>query len=109
MAQRYGSRPEDIQAAIGPSIGIDHYEVGPDVTSRVERSFGADAGRLIKLRGGKSYLDLWAANRLQLEQFGVMQIEVAGLCTACHLDDWYSHRAEKGKTGRFGALIALQA
>jgi hypothetical protein len=54
-------------------------------------------------------LDLWAANRLQLERAGVKQIEVAGLCTACHLDDWYSHRAEKGKTGRFGALIALGA
>jgi copper oxidase (laccase) domain-containing protein len=34
-------------------------------------------------------------------------VERAGLCTACNLDDWYSHRAEKGRTGRFGALIAL--
>ncbi len=109
MMQRYGSRPDDIQAAIGPSIGADHYEVGPDVLAQVEQTFGADAGQLIKARGGKTYLDLWAANRLQLEQSGVSQIEVAGLCTACHLDDWYSHRAEKGKTGRFGALIALQA
>jgi copper oxidase (laccase) domain-containing protein len=33
---------------------------------------------------------------------------VAGICTACHLDDWYSHRAEKGCTGRFGALIGLK-
>jgi hypothetical protein len=38
---------------------------------------------------------------------GVEQIQISGLCTACHLDDWYSHRAEKGKTGRFGALLAL--
>jgi hypothetical protein len=43
-----------------------------------------------------------------LQKSGVEKIEVAGLCTACHLDDWFSHRAEKGKTGRFGALIALQ-
>ena len=109
MMQRYGSRPDDIQAAIGPSIGADHYEVGPNVLAQVEQTFGADAEKLIEIRGGKSYLDLWAANRLQLEQSGVTQIEVAGLCTACHLEDWYSHRAEKGKTGRFGALIALQA
>ncbi len=109
MTQRYGSRPENIQAAIGPSIGVDHYAVRPDVIAKVQQAFGADAQRLIDARDGKTYLDLWAANRLQLEQSGVTQIEVAGICTACHLDDWYSHRAEKGKTGRFGALIALQA
>ncbi len=109
MTEHYGSRREDIQAAIGPSIGVDHYEVGPDVIARVNETFGADATKLIEVRDGKTYLDLWAANRLQLEQSGVRQIEVAGLCTACHLEDWYSHRAEKGKTGRFGALIALEA
>jgi copper oxidase (laccase) domain-containing protein len=96
-------------AAIGPSIGADHYEVGPDVIAQVEQAFGADAKSLIDLRDGRTYLDLWGANRLQLEKSGLKQIEVAGLCTACHLDDWFSHRAEKGKTGRFGALIALQS
>ena len=107
MSQRYGSKPEDILAAIGPSIGPDHYEVGRDVVAEVERAFGMNAQALIDSHGGKTFLDLWAANRLQLEQSGVAQIETAGLCTACHLDDWYSHRAENGKTGRFGALIAL--
>jgi hypothetical protein len=96
-------------AAIGPSIGIDHYEVGPDVISQVEQSFGSDAKRIIDVRDGRTYLDLWAANQIQLEKSGVENIEVAGLCTACHLGDWFSHRAEKGRTGRFGALIALQS
>jgi YfiH family protein len=109
MTERFGSRPADILAAIGPSIGVDHYEVGPDVISQVEQAFGPEAQRLIEVRDGRTYLDLWAANRLQLEKSGVEQIEVAGICTACHLDDWFSHRAEKGKTGRFGALIALQS
>jgi len=107
MQERYGSKPKDILAAIGPSIGVDHYEVGADVISQVEQAFGPDAKRLIELHDSKTYLDLWAANRVQLEKSGVEQIEVAGLCTACHLDDWFSHRAEKGRTGRFGALIAL--
>ncbi len=107
MTKRYGSKPKDIMAAIGPSIGVDHYEVGADVISQVEQAFGPDAKRLIELRDGKTYLDLWAANRIQLEKSGVEQIEIAGLCTACHLDDWFSHRAEKGRTGRFGAMIAL--
>ncbi len=107
MRERYGSKPENIMAAIGPSIGVDHYEVGPDVVSQVEQAFGDDAKNVIEFRNGKTYFDLWNANRIQLEKSGVKQIEVSGLCTACHLDDWYSHRAEKGKTGRFGALIAL--
>ena len=107
MSERYGSQPKDILAAIGPSIGADHYEVGPDVILQVEQAFGDDSKRVIESRGGKTYFDLWNANRVQLEKSGVEQIEVSGICTACHLDDWYSHRAEKGKTGRFGALIAL--
>jgi len=107
MQKKYGSKPKDILAAIGPSIGVDHYEVGLDVISQVRQAFGPDAKRLVESRDGKTYLDLWAANRIQLEKSGVEQIEVAGICTACHLDDWFSHRAEKGKTGRFGAMIAL--
>jgi polyphenol oxidase len=108
MCAHYGSKPENIYAAIGPSIGVDHYEVGADVIAKVQESFGSDAERLIETRNGKMYLDLWSANFIQLQKSGVEKIEVAGLCTACHLDDWFSHRAEKGKTGRFGALIALK-
>ena len=108
MRTHYGSRPENILAAIGPSIGVDHYEVGADVIAKVQEFFGSDAERLIETRGSKTYLNLWSANFIQLQKSGVEKIEVAGLCTACHLDDWFSHRAEKGKTGRFGAMIALQ-
>jgi len=107
MQKRYGSRPADILAAIGPSIGPDHYEVGPDVALQVKQSFGNDASGLLSLSTGSMKFDLWAANRLLLEQAGVGQVEVAGLCTACATEDWYSHRAEKGRTGRFGAIIAL--
>ncbi|MGB8212653.1 MAG: peptidoglycan editing factor PgeF [Anaerolineales bacterium] len=109
MQARFGSSPADIRAGIGPSIGPDHYEVGPDVVIKVRQAFGQNAYRLLKERKGSTYFDLWAANRLILEQAGVKEIELAGLCTACHTDDWYSHRAEHGRTGRFGALIALTA
>ena len=74
---------------------------------RVEASFNGQADGLLDTRDGHVHLDLWAANRVTLEQAGVGRVEVAGLCTACHPEDWYSHRAQKGKTGRFGALIAL--
>jgi len=107
MQSRYGTRPQDIQAAIGPSIGPDHYEVGPDVIARFREAFGQRADELIHPWDGRTHLDLWAANRLQLEAAGVERIEMADVCTACHLEDWYSHRAEMGRTGRFGALMAL--
>jgi len=103
----YGSKPADILAAIGPAIGPDHYEVGPDVLEQVRYSFGADSAGLIREVDGRPHFDLWAANKLTLHQAGVEQVEVAGLCTACHTDDWFSHRAQKGKTGRFGVLMAL--
>lgn len=107
MQERYDSRSADIFAAIGPAIGPDHYEVGSDVIAQVQSAFGKDAERLLVSRNGSTYFDLWTANQIQLEHAGVEKVELSGICTACHLEDWFSHRAEKGKTGRFGALMAL--
>jgi polyphenol oxidase len=107
MQKKYGSKPADILAAIGPSIGPDHYEIGPDVFLQVRQAFGGDSSALLDSRDGHMYFDLWAANRRHLELAGVRRIETAGLCTVCHNDDWFSHRAEKGRTGRFGAILAL--
>lgn len=107
MQERYGSKPEDIVVGIGPSISVDHYEVGEEVAVQFREKYGDDAEKVVQVRDGKIYLDLWTANSLQLQKMGVEQIQISGLCTACHLEDWYSHRAEKGKTGRFGALVAM--
>ena len=107
MQTHYGSNPADLLSAIGPSIGPDHYEIGPNVVSQVQKTFGSASSDLISWRDNHTFFDLWAANRLLLEESGVRYIEMAGLCTACHVCDWYSHREEKGRTGRFGAVIAL--
>ncbi len=115
MQAQYGSMPSEIIAGIGPSISAHHYPVGMEVIKAVIQSFGSQSGKfLTSLDDGawntadeQAKFDLWAANRAILEQSGVNMIEVAGICTACHTDDWYSHRAEKGQTGRFGALIGL--
>ena len=107
MQERYGSNPQDIVVGIGPSISADHYEVGEDVAAQFREKYGKDSEQVIQVRDEKIYLDLWAANALQLQKMGVEHIQISGLCTACHLDDWYSHRAEKGKTGRFGVLLAM--
>jgi polyphenol oxidase len=109
MQSRFGTQPVDILAAIGPSIGPDHYQVGPDVVARVRDAFSEDSSTLLNDKSDSSYFDLWAANRLILERAGVAQIDLAEICTACHVHDWYSHRAEHGQTGRFGAIIALES
>ncbi|MEJ5239934.1 MAG: peptidoglycan editing factor PgeF [Anaerolineales bacterium] len=108
MQAHYGTRPQDVLAGIGPSIGPDHYEVGADVIEQVRKNFGREADRLLIPHNGSIHFDLWEANRLLLESVGVEQIEIAGLCTACDLEHWYSHRAEKGRTGRFGAIFAIE-
>ncbi len=111
MQAAYGSDPADVQAAIGPSIGPDHYQVGPEVVEAVEQEFGpfGQSDGLVRLASdGTSYLNLWEANRLALERAGVHQIEIAGICTASNVAEFYSHRAERGRTGRFGAMIALK-
>lgn len=106
LGKRYGSRPRDVFAAIGPSIGPCCYDVGPDVIE----AFSAypecqrPAGR------GKARLDLWELNRRALLEAGVAEarIEVARLCTRCHSDVFFSHRAGGSRAGRFGSLIGLR-
>jgi polyphenol oxidase len=107
MQAEYKSSPGDILAGIGPSIAAHHYPVGKEVAEQVQAVFGQDASSLLISGNGAVQFDLWAANQLVLENAGVRHIETAGICTACSLENWYSHRAENAKTGRFGALIAL--
>jgi polyphenol oxidase len=108
MIETYGCEISDIVAGIGPSIGPDHYEVKSDVIQQAEICFENLDGVLHTREDGKTYLDLWEANRLILKENGIEKVEIAGICTACHTDDWFSHRAELGNTGRFGALLALK-
>ena len=107
MAEHYGSRPADILAGIGPSIGPCHYAIGPEVVEQTRTAFGAEADPLL-IPNHSYHLDLWAANALALRQAGVEQIEISAMCTACRTDEFFSHRGEQAQTGRFGALIALR-
>lgn len=107
MQTAFGSRPQDIQAGIGPCIGPDRYQVGEEVVQAVQQAFGQTDGLIHWAGDGSAYFDLWAANRLALERADVTQIEVAGICTASRTDEFYSHRAEAGRTGRFGVVMAL--
>lgn len=108
MAARLGCRPKNIMAVIGPSIGPCCYEVGPDVMAAAANSL-VDSDKLFTSNGRPHHacFDMWAANRRQLSMAGVEQIVQSNLCTACRTDEFFSHRAEKGRTGRFGVIIGL--
>jgi YfiH family protein len=101
LSDALGSSPSDLVAGVGPAIGPCCYRVGKDV----EEAF---ADRPWLLADGK--LNLWEANRQALIEAGVPaeHIEVAGICTQCNADRFFSHRANGGQpAGRFAALIRL--
>lgn len=108
MQQAYESRPSDIQVVIGPGISGACYQVGEEVVQAVYEAFGTLEGLMQRdPADGTAYVDLWAANALDLRRHGVEQIDVAGICTYQHTGDFYSHRAENGRTGRFGVVMSL--
>lgn len=107
MRDAFGSQPGDILAGIGPAVGPCCYTVGQDVVDAF-----ADRPSLLSAAGtaDRRRLDLWEANRLALVESGVpaAQIEVAGICTQCQAERFFSHRANGGQpAGRFAALIRL--
>ncbi len=107
MAQAYETCPSDLWAGIGPAIGMRHYPVGEEVIDAVQEAMPEEAA-VIARQAGQWYLDLPGAVAAQLREMGVGHIDTSGICTACHIDEWYSHRAEKGCTGRFGVLVWLE-
>jgi polyphenol oxidase len=107
MVSRFNSKPDEILAGIGPSICVDHYEVGLEVMNQAAAMFGEHTPCLVRKNGSVKF-DLWAANRQVLEDVGVKNIEISELCTASDLENWFSYRAENQKTGGFAALIGLE-
>lgn len=107
MQKAFGTRGEDLIACIGPSVCQDSYEVGAEVVQEVEQSFKEASTLLLPQANNKAKLDLWKANMLQLQAFGVeeAQVEIADLCTIKNNESFFS--ARKGDSGRFAAGIML--
>lgn len=108
MQRAFGSSPGDMVAGIGPAIGGHHYPVGPEVESAFRENFGDGASRFLEAKNGEVHLDLPGANSELLRRAGVPGVERSNICTACDLTDWFSHRGEEGRTGRFAAVMALR-
>lgn len=128
MTERFGTRPEDLLAAVGPSICWECYEVGGEVASvfaSLERELAGPL-RAVRKSGclkpsdslllqagrepGKYQLNLWLANLAVLHGAGVPleRISVTDICT-CHNPEYlFSHRASHGKRGNLGAFLMLR-
>ena len=102
MREEYGSRTEDLIAAVGPSIGACCYEVGEEVRGEFERAF--KYGSELFEEGMR--LDLWEANRRQLAGAGVGRVTVVGECTGCS-GRYFSYRKEGGVTGRMMSVVGV--
>jgi hypothetical protein len=135
MQQEFGTRAQDVVAAIGPAIGGCCYEIGPEVTRSFASQFAAAAewfnGQFAPQAEGeqqhwlpwltmmppghqpepeRARLDLRAANRWQLVDAGVpaKNIAVSTLCTKCRGDLFFSYRREGSGTGRLLAVIGIR-
>ena len=107
MQTAFGTNPAELHAAIGPSIGPDKYQVGEEVVQAVEDEYGTTDGLIKRAADGSAYFNLWEANERSLRACGVQTIERADICTATYTEEFFSHRAEHGRTGRFGVVMVL--
>ena len=112
MKEVYGTRPEDIYAAIGPSICQDCYEVSGDVIEKFKEAFDEkDWDNLFyRKNNGKYQLDLWKANESVFRESGICKehIAVTNVCTHCNSKILYSHRETGDKRGNLCAFLALK-
>ena len=108
MAREFGTKPENIRAAIGPNIGICHFETDADVPEAILEAFGQEARPFIQPKGDKYYVNLKEVNALVLRRAGVTHIEISDECTMCHPERFWSHRVTLGKRGAQGGIIVCK-
>lgn len=105
MKTNFNSSGKNCFAFIGACIGYDSFEVGEEVANEFDDEFK-------RIGSNEKYLvDLKGANKAQLQNFGIpsSNIEISGLCTVKNNDILFSHRHEKGITGRMMAVIGMPA
>ncbi len=113
MQKEYGTKPEDVYVAIGPSICQECYEVSQDVAQAFAEAFPSQENNkqlLYQKNEEKFQLNLWYANQCVFREAGVPEehIEVTDVCTCCNPDVLFSHRASNGMRGNLGAFLALK-
>lgn len=111
MAEAYGTKPEDVYAAIGPSICQDCYEISEDVAEHFYEEFEGHGDEILLNKGnGKYQLDLWKTNEIVMLEAGIRpeHLAVTNICTCCNSEVLFSHRASQGKRGNLAAFLMLK-
>ena len=107
MQEVYGTRPEDVLAALGPAIGSCCFETDDDVPEAMHQALGAEADPFMTRQGEKWHVDLKGINAQWLRRLGVTRIDVCEHCTACMPQLYWSHRKMGSRRGVQGAMICL--
>ena len=111
MQQAFGTNPEDVYAAVGPSICQDCYEISEDVAMHFYEEFQWHGDEILINKGnGKYQLDLWKTNEIVLQEAGILpeHMAVTNICTCCNSEVLFSHRASQGRRGNLAAFLMLK-
>ena len=111
MQEAFGTKPEEVYAAIGPSICQDCYEISEDVALHFYEEFQGHGDEILINKGnGKYQLDLWKTNEIVLQEAGILpeHLAVTNVCTCCNSEILFSHRASQGKRGNLAAFLMLK-
>jgi len=111
LQETFDSRPEHIRAAVGPGIGAHHYEVDRPVRDAFRQGSGHWDQIAKEVALGKWHLDLQKSCLLQLEAAGLepAHLEATEEDTCCHRELFFSHRRDKGQTGRQMGFLMISA
>ena len=112
MQENFGSKPEDLLAAVGPSVCMDCYEVSEDVIEQFKEAFEKKCWEdlFYKKENGKYQLNLWKANELIFLESGILpeHMAITNVCTHCNSKILYSHRTMGNNRGNLCAFLALK-
>ena len=111
MTAAFGTKPEDVYAAVGPSICQECYEISEDVAEHFYQEFEGHGEEILINKGyGKYQLDLWKTNKIVLLEAGIKpeHLAVTNVCTCCNSEVLFSHRASQGKRGNLAAFLMLK-
>lgn len=106
---RLGASPEAMVAAIGPCISEPEFEIGPEVVEAFRARFGRGTPHARETADGKGRADLQGALRTSLEAMGLRCIDTLARCTVREASHFFSHRRDRGATGRMAAFIGVRA
>ena len=112
MKEAFGTKPEDVICAIGPSICQSCFEVGGEVVEEFQKEFAPSYWKELfyAKENGKYQLDLWKANEIVLLEAGIQKekLQITDICTRCNSEYLFSHRIMGNERGNLAAFLGIR-